>query len=206
MPSQDLHIGDYRLQAAGKMQLTSAGACFTLYATALDSQLSLRSEGCVSVQSGSSVLTLANDTPTGGSVTLQGGLTGTVKLGVGPVELGARISLEPDGLTLAMGPPGVGAQIKMTPISIVFQVAETSYEMTPAGIVEKLATTQRQLNPLGHAFAAAETELGVQVQGVSMSAPMLQSSAEAVAETTETLGTHATDALNQTQNGMLMLA
>lgn len=206
MPSEQLHIGDYRLQAAGKVQLSAGGPCFTVCASGLDGQLALSGEGCVSVQSGCTVLTLSNDEPTGGLVTLQGGLTGTVNLGVGPPELGARVSLQPTELTLAVGPPGVGASIKMTPVSIIFQVAETSYEMTPTGIVEKMAATQRELSPLGHAFTAAETELGIAVQGVSYSAPMVQTTAEAAAETEETLGTHATDAVNQSQNGMLMLA
>lgn len=205
MPTQQLYIGDYRLQAAGKAQLSAGGECFTVCATALDGQLALRGEGCVSVQSGCTVLTLSNDEPTGGLVTLQGGLTGTVNLGVGAPELGARVSLQPGELSLAIGPPGVGALIKMTPVSIIFQVAETSYEMTPTGIVERTAATERQLSPIGHTLTAAETELSIAVQGVNYSAPMLQATAEAAAETEETIGTHATDAINQTQNGMLML-
>ena len=206
MPSENLHIGDYRLQAAGKMHLASEGQYFSLCATGIDSKLALRGESCVTVQSGCTVLTMSNDEPTGGMVTLQGGLTGSVKLGVGPPDIGARVSLEPTAITLALGPPGIGACIKMTPVSIIFQVAETSYEMTPTGIVEKMAATQRELSPIGHTLTAAETELGVAVQGVSYSAAMVQTSAEAVAKGEETLGNYATDAIKQVQNGMLMLA
>lgn len=205
MASENLHIGDYRLQTAGKAHLSAGGKYFSIYATGIDSTLALRGEGNVTVQSGCTVLTMSNDEPTGGMVTLQGGLTGSVLLGVGPPDVGARVSLEPTAISLALGPPGVGASIKMTPVSIIFQVAETSYEMTPTGIVEKLAATQRELTPVGHTLTAAETDLGVAVQGVSYSAPMVQMKAEAVAEGKETLGNYATDAMKKEQHGMRML-
>lgn len=206
MGTEKLYIGDYRLQAAGNAQLTAEGGYFTIFATGADSLLSLRSEGHVVVGSGCAVLDLSHDQPNGGSVSLQAGATGSLKLGVGLPEVGALATLEPQAITLSVGPPGAGASIKMTPTAITFQVANTSYEMTPTGVVEKVATTERKLAPLGHKLTAAESEMEVAVQGVSYSAPMVKAQAEAVADTKETLGTHATDAIKKVQNGMLMLA
>ena len=206
MSSEKLHIGDYRLQAAGNTQLSAGGDYFTIYATGADALLSMRGERSVIVGSGCAVLTLSNDQASGGTVTLQAGATGSMKLGVGLPEVGAMATLEPQAITLSVGPPGAGASIKMTPTAITFKVANTSYEMTPTGVVEKVATTERKLAPLGHKLTAAESELEVAVQGVSSSAPMIKAQAEAVADTKETLGTHATDAMKKVQNGMLMLA
>src|SRR5690606_1220255 len=74
------------------------------------------------------------------------------------------------------------------------------------GVVEKVATTERKLAPLGHTMTAAESELAVAVQGVSHSAPMVKAQAQAVADSKEMLGTHATHAMKKVQNGMLMPA
>jgi hypothetical protein len=206
MSSEKLHIGDYRLQAAGNAQFTAEGGFFTIYATGSDSLLSLNSDGHVVVSSGCAVLDLSSSGPTGGEVSLQAGVTGSLKLGVGLPEVGALATFEPQEITLSVGPPGAGASIKMTPTGITFKVANTSYEMTPTGVVEKVAATERKLAPQGHTMTAAESELQVAVQGVSYSAPMIKAQAEAVADAKETLGTHATDAIKKVQNGVLMIA
>jgi hypothetical protein len=78
--------------------------------------------------------------------------------------------------------------------------------MTPLGIIEKMGATQRELSPVGHTLTAAECELGIAVQGVSYSGPMVQTTSEAVTESIETMSTYATDAMKQEHNGMLMLA
>jgi hypothetical protein len=205
MSSDKIHIGSYRLQAAGNAEFNSTGDYFTVFAAGLDGMLSLRAMSTVVAAAGCAMLTLENSTPVGGNCALQGGIAGTVKLGAGLPLVGALVTVEPEQITLSVGPPGVGASIKMTPVSITFQVAETSYEMTPLGIVEKMAATQRELTPLGHAFTAAETEASIAVEGVSYSAPLVQTTVEAMTEATETLGSYATDAMKQEEIGMAML-
>src|SRR5687767_7752538 len=96
MPSDNLFIGDYRLQSAANVEMSSAGEHFTLYATNPLALLSLRSQGCIVVGAGGAVLTLNNDSPIGGAVTLQGGTEGTVKIGVGLPLVGAEAVLEPE--------------------------------------------------------------------------------------------------------------
>jgi hypothetical protein len=205
MSNQQLHIDDYEIRSAGRITLYGAGEGITLTAGDEAGVINLVAQAGAIVGSGPANLTLENaDEGAGGTATLQAGGEGQVKIGAGVPEVGASMVLLPEEITIRVGPPGVGASITMTPESITFRVAEVSFMLTPEGIVEEVAECSREHTPEGHNFTAAETELNVGVEGEAKEFPTEMQEVEGGTVQNETLGSHTSDALSNTDAGIAM--
>jgi hypothetical protein len=204
MSENNIHIGDYNLQAAGSINLQATGQRVNIDAGGLEGALMMSGATTASLQSGAAVLALSNEETEIGKAVLTVGEIGTVQLGCGVPEIGAFITLEPEAVIITCGAPGVGASIRMTPESITFQVAEVTFTMTPAGIVEDVAECSRELTPQGHNLTAAETELNVGVQGETKALPTEESEVEGGTVDNETMGSHTSDAMRNEDAGVMM--
>ncbi|MGE3804394.1 MAG: hypothetical protein AB7K24_06955, partial [Gemmataceae bacterium] len=106
--------GPLNLEAWGAVSITSRGSGTCLRANGENSALSLDSQGTASMTAGSAGLILVNQGLANGLVNLFGGELGTILLSVGLPEIGPRIELTPESITLAVGPPGAGTSITLT--------------------------------------------------------------------------------------------
>jgi hypothetical protein len=204
MPNNNLHIGDYNLQAAGNMNVQAQGKFLAISAAGEGGALMMNGASQAGIQSGGAVLALSNQDEEISNAVLTVGELGSVKLGSGVPEIGAQIALEPEAVLISCGPPGVGASIKMTPESITFQVGEVSFTLTPAGIVEEVAECSREHTPQGHNLTAAESEFNLGVQGESKAIPTEESEVEGGTVDNETMGTHTSDAMRNEDAGVTM--
>jgi hypothetical protein len=200
----EIVCGAHQIHALGDVDVQSLGSGVTIRAAGEKANLILDADGTANMICGPSSLTLTYGSPVEGIIDLVAGLKGTIKSWVGLPLVGAQIKIEPEKITLSVGPPGIGSMIQMTPTEIVLKVAQTSFKMTPTGITEELAETKRELGPLGHKLTAAETECAIQVMGINQKAPMQQVKVEAANVHKETLGTHGTDAVRNQQIGIEM--
>ncbi len=172
MPENSIHIGNHTTQASGNVDITSNGERTTVSANGLMGALLLTAAKQASLQCGTGILSLDDSIPDATNLTFQAGPAGSITIGLGPMELGARIELKPGELEIAVGPPVAGASIKMTPASISLQVAENAYEITPLGIEEKVVEiTTRSATPMGHEFKSAESSYQLNPAGESVSVP-----------------------------------
>jgi hypothetical protein len=184
----DMVCGAHQVHALGDIDMQSFGSGVTIRAAGEQADLILDGVGTANLGCGPCALSMTQASPVEGEIVMTAGLEGSISLGMGPAIIGPQIKIEPDKISLSVGPPGAGSLIEMTATGITLSVAEITLKITP----------------LGHQLTAAETEHDVLVSGVSVKAPMQQIQVEATNQQTETLGSHGTDGIRQQQVGMEM--
>jgi hypothetical protein len=182
MAGNDLHVGDLDMQATGSINLASHGELTTVAAVGDEGSLLLAAQKAAAMTAGSTALVLENDEIEAGSISLQAGPEGKIVIALGPIELGARIVLAPESLTIAVGLPGVGASIQLTPESITLRVAENQIDLSPEGLEEQIAEVIRSVTPEGQVIEAGETVHSIGLTGEEIEAPTQASEALAAAD------------------------
>jgi hypothetical protein len=181
MAGNDLHVGDLTTHATGNVTLTSHGLLTTLAAAGDEGALLMAAKKAAALTCGSTALMLENDAEQAGSIQLQAGPAGKIVIALGPIELGPRIELSTEMLSIAVGPPGVGASIQLTPASIVLKVAENQIQLTPVALEERIAEVTRSVTPVGHVVTAGEKSHSVGLTGEEVEAPTRSADALAAA-------------------------
>jgi hypothetical protein len=184
----DIVCGAHQVHALGDVDIQSLGSGVTIRAAGDEADLFLDADGSANLSCGPAVLAMTQSSPAEGKIDLVAGMQGTIQLWVGLPVIGPQIKIEPQKITLSLGPPGLGSMIEMTETGITLQVAQTTIKITPLGIQ----------------MTIAETEADFLATGVNVKAPMQQIQVEAVNQQKETLGTHGTDAMRQQQVGIEM--
>ena len=124
----------------------------------------------MSIQSAGDLSTL--NIESAGSVSMLAGATGVILLNIYPQLIGPRIQLEEGMITIAVGETGVGASITLTEAAIILCVGDVTYTLTAEGIVEEVDEVTREVTSDGHVLTAAESELTVSAEGLSVEAPL----------------------------------
>lgn len=205
MSDSNYHIGDYSVNTTGNLDLSCGGQVLSINATGEEGRVIVAAAQCVGICSGSALVSIDNNEPDAGKITLGVGELGIMKLKSGPPVGGVTIRLDgAELLELAVGEPGAGASITMTPESITFRVAETTLTISPEGIVEDVAEVTREVSAEGHNLTAAETEMNIGVQGVTREGPTDSNEVEGGTVENETLGSHTTDGIKNEDAGVSM--
>lgn len=191
----DTHMisGDFSVQTDGMITMLALGTGITISAAAsppLGGSLFMNASAVVGVNCGATALSMVNDDPAQGAVSISAGnagnialLTGPapapsavrlgpeiVKIRTGPKEAGCVIEMLPEMLSITVGEPGAGASIKITPESITFKVAEVTYTMTPEGITETVAEVVREVTAEGITEDVAEVTREMTPEGHNFTA------------------------------------
>lgn len=204
MGERGITIGNFKQQITGSMKLVSHGFRTVIRAAGPEGALLMAGKKFVNLMCGSGMLTMqATDGP-GTAITLQGGETGSVKLGVGALEVGAFITMEPESIKISVGAPGAGSSIMLTPESLTIKVGAVSYSMTTANVTEIVEDSTRELNADGHLMIAAETEVNIGAAGLEEEAPIRTAEIDGAATDNATEVTLAADAAHNVDAGVQM--
>jgi hypothetical protein len=203
MARQNYNITDLIMETLGNVMINGQGNQVAITASGTEGAASLKGAVAAGVFSGPAMVA-CNSEAEEGSVAIQAGEVGTVKIGVGPIEAPTMISLAPEELTISVGVPGAGASITLTPESITLKVAEVTFTLTAEGITEDVAECTRELTPEGHNLTAAETEFNVGVQGETAEEPTKEEEVEGGTVENETLGSDTTDAAKNEDAGIIV--
>ncbi len=103
-------IGDLSHDVLGDISFVSRGETILIDAAgdpeaAPESTLILNATTLVGMFSGPAAVTVANKDSSEGEVCVLGGVAGSIKLGCGMPALGPVIIMEPEKLSIAIGPP-----------------------------------------------------------------------------------------------------
>lgn len=201
--------GDYALNAEGDIYVAACGDALVLEASGaatneFQGAVNVVASTMFSAVAGSTLFAMIGESESSGQIGLVAPPEGSIKFGCGVPDMGPRVNMEPETITLQIGAPGGGASITMTPESITLRVAEVSLTLTPEGITEAVAEVTREVTPEGHNMTAAETEFNVGVQGVAWEGPTETQEVEGGAVENETLGSHTTDAAKNEDAGIAL--
>ncbi len=206
MAGSKYHVGDHTLKTTGNITMTSEGDFATFQAIGTESSVLVSGTQAVNVISGDAVFGIQNSGPEEGKMGVNVGEAGSIVMNAGPPVGGVTIKLQgPELLEMTVGAPGVGASITMTPESITFKVAETSFTLSPEGIIEDVGEVTREATVEGHNLTAAETELNVGVEGFVMEGPSLEAEYEGGTVINESLGEVSTDAAKSVEASITMM-
>jgi hypothetical protein len=199
---RNLHMGSYVVTAVGEVRFTSQSGSVVLESTAEHNEVGVevRSDTFASLQCGPSLMTLENS----GNIFLTCGIDGKIVQTAGVPFVGPMIEMTATSLKLTVGPPGVGASITMTPLEITIKLGMIEFKMTPTGIEESILTASRKSTPIGHTLSAAESQVKVGVEGVTLAGPIIKESADAVLQAKAPLAQLSFDGLKKAQAGIAM--
>ncbi|OAI41314.1 hypothetical protein AYO40_03400 [Planctomycetaceae bacterium SCGC AG-212-D15] len=154
--------GDYSISAGGAMLLQADGDGIALCATDDDGYVRVSAPKWAALHGGESSLVLNDD-----GLLLNAGASGAVGLLAGSAPNSPHLSVGPDSIKLAVGPPLVGASLEMTATSIKLAVGEVSLALSLTGINESvLKIVTREAGATGHTFKAIETTIGLTAMGI----------------------------------------
>ncbi len=206
MSDDNFHVGDYTLKVTGDMDLSCEGKMTAIRSTGTESSMMIAAQKTVGLFSGDAFAVVENDEEEAGKAAMKVGETGSVTLSAGPPVGGVTIKLQgPELLEMTVGEPEVGASITMTPESITFKVAETSFTLSPEGILEDVGEVTREVTVEGHNLTAAETEMNVGVEGFVLEGPSLDAEYEGGTVINESLGELSTDAARSVEASITMI-
>src|SRR5262245_11454406 len=103
-----VQIGAHELLTTGDITISSQGSSVFRRSGGGAGAVSLRTETTASITCGAASLAMQNSSPQEGNIMLNCGPQGTIIQTAGPPMVGPRITMKPDSLELAVGPPGVG--------------------------------------------------------------------------------------------------
>jgi hypothetical protein len=176
MAEEKAIIGSYQIEATNGVVLCAKDSDVQLNANGEleGGSIQLDATSTVALNCGPATILMEQDDPEGGKVSILGGTLGSVLQAVGVPNVGPKILLEPEVLTISIGPPGAGSSIILTPESIILQVGTTVYTLTAEGIVEAVDEVTRAVTAEGgHVMTAAESVVSVTPEGVDVAAPTI---------------------------------
>lgn len=179
MNKNEMYWGSQTTTVLGGVLVESKGYGVDLVASGLEGEVNVLGSSQVQIVSGLSVVSISG-TDAGGTICVSAGEVGQIRQIVGVPELGASIEMEPEGITISVGPLVGGASISMTPESITLKVAEVTLSITPEGISELVADTIRSATPAGHVLEAADGSFEVTPAAISLEAPTIEVTGDAM--------------------------
>ncbi|TWT38380.1 hypothetical protein [Blastopirellula retiformator] len=171
--------GSHTTTAYGGVLVEAKGYGVDLAATGLDGQVNILATTQVQLTSGLGMISVSGS-DTGSTICVSAGEVGQIRQIVGVPEAGASLQMEPESITINVGPLAGGASITMTPESIIFKVAENTLSITPEGITETVTDTIRSATPAGHVLEAADGSLEVTPAAISLEAPTIEVTGDAM--------------------------
>ncbi|MCC9606832.1 hypothetical protein LOC68_15890 [Blastopirellula sp. JC732] len=171
--------GSQTTTAYGGVLVESKGYGVDLVASGLEGEVNIMATSQVQVVSGLGMITVTG-TDAGATICLTAGEVGQIRQIVGVPDAGASIQMEPELITISVGPLAGGASITMTPESIIFKVAENTLSITPEGITETVTDTIRSATPAGHVLEAADGSFEVTPAAISLEAPTIEVTGDAM--------------------------
>ena len=120
-----------------------------------------------------------------GTVIVNAGPVGTVNILQGPPDVGARMSLSPTGVKIALGVPDVGPSITMTEASLKLSIGAPDVgacvELTPIGLSLKFGLWAINLTEAGIRTTVAENSVSVTPTGILHQGLDIQNSGDVIA-------------------------
>lgn len=201
--------GPFRVETSSDITLRSSGRGVLLDATGSDGNqghIQLLADNTVTLDCQPAFVSLQRGDERKGTVVIGSGPEGTVVQMAGDPMSGAKIVMGKDSLLLTVGETASGASISLSPKGIILKIGTVALCLTSSGIEESVnMVSTRKLSATGHELKAAETQVKVDVVGVTMNAVVLKEQVQGLAQFQTSIFKKNVDGMEKDQAGMMMV-